>query len=270
MRRVFSLLVLFTFFAPSLQAAETDWQYHEAMLKTRLVSASSALNKGGAALLAWEADLKPGWKAYWRSPGEAGLPVRIQANNEPVEALFPLPERFELFGMHTYGYGGRVLLPFYVKNGEAATVQADFMVCKDICVPFSASYQMSAEQIAPENSDHDTRLSAWLTRVPTREGDGGAGLSIEEIRLTGREGHQRLVIDVSADVNLSDADIMAEVNDMVHFGVPERRLLADGTSARFVLVAMMGNMPFDLAGHKVRLTFTDGKGHAIDRDMLID
>ncbi|TNE61838.1 MAG: hypothetical protein EP335_14175 [Alphaproteobacteria bacterium] len=263
-------LGLFVLAVPAHADSVTPWQDHQDMVRTRLVAASSDMAAEAGALYAWEAELADGWKTYWRSPGEAGLPVRLRdgegADAKDIDILYPLPHRFNLFGLETYGYSHRVMLPFRLPAGATGTVEADFMVCKDICVPFRATYSLPATP--PETTD-DVRIGAWLKQVPARDGDGGVGLKVGTLRLTGTPGHQRLVVDIAADVALSDGDLMAEVNDMVHFGAPEKRLLADGKSMRFVLDAMTGNKPFDLKGQKVRLTVTDGHGHAIDRTLEI-
>ncbi len=267
MRLLAGVLSLFLPLSSAL-AGESAWQNHQDMIKTRLVSASSDMKSEEGVLLAWEAELEPGWKTYWRSPGEAGLPVRLYHEGEPVEIDFPLPHRFELFGLETYGYSDKVMLPFYLKaNGQAVDLTADFMVCKEICVPFQASYHLDAEDIAEEASPHDIRLASWLRQVPDRTGDAGAGLSVDSVKVMGTPGHQRVIVDVSAATDLSNADMLAEAGEMFHFGAPEMRLMEDGTKARFVLFGMTGKKPVDLGGRTLRLTFADGHGHAIDKKI---
>lgn len=251
-------------------AGETSWQNHQDMIKTRLVTTSSDMAADAGALVAWEAELEPGWKTYWRSPGEAGLPVRIYTDGEPIEVMYPLPHRFELFGLETYGYDNKVMLPFYLKNdGSTAEITADFMVCKDICVPFQATYQLDAGMLAEDSSLQDIRVGAWLAKVPDRQGDGGAGLEVESAKVMGPVGRQRVIVDVSASSDLSSADMLAEVDGMFHFGAPEMRLLGDGTKARFVLKGITGKKPEDLRGRTIRLTFTDGHGHSVDKNMAL-
>lgn len=259
------LMVLSLLLAATARAAETPWQNHGDMLQTRLVTTSTDFDENGA-MLAWEAKLAPGWKTYWRSPGEAGLPVRLFQGDTELEILYPVPERFELFGLETYGYSHAVILPFRADaEANAREYRASFMVCKDICVPFEASYSLPEAAFSEDFSAHDVRVSAWLKKTPDREGDGGAGLSVTSLKLTGPKGRQRLIVDVTADSRLDKADLFAEVNAMVHFGTPQKKLLADGRSARFVLTAMMGAKKEDLLGQTARLTFTDGRGHAIER-----
>ncbi len=253
----------------AVYADETDWLQHQDMLKTRLIAASSELSPAGKILLAWEAKLAPGWKTYWRSPGEAGLPVRVFTESGEKEVQYPFPERFELFGLETFGYSDYVVLPFEL---DAATVQnkvavdVDFMVCKEICVPFKTTYEL--ESIHTEDiSIHDGKFRKWAEKVPAAEGGDGAGLDIKWAKVVGPVGRQKVIAEVTADTSLSNADMLVEVNDMFHFGKPKMKLLSDGRTARFVLPAMTGKMPEDLRGKKARLTFTNGLGSSIERTL---
>jgi len=268
--RLLAIVLSFVLVATDALATETPWQNHQDMLRTRLVVASHdaamAAPKGdGDLLLAWEAELAPGWKTYWRSPGEAGLPVRINHGGKAIDIYYPLPERFELFGLETYGYSNRVLMPFRINSSDrASAVEADFMVCKEICVPFRTTYSLDAVPLMPAFSKHDIRVGTWLKQVPDREEDAGAGLAILSARVVGPVGHQRLIVDAKADKGLAGADLLAEAGDMFHFGSPQMKLLGDGTRVRFVLAAMTGKKSENLKGGSVRLTFSDGRGHAID------
>ncbi len=267
MRSIAIFMSIFLLTAGVSLASETPWQNHQDMLRTRVVVTSSDVSLPGSdgRVLAWEAELADGWKTYWRSPGEAGLPVTMTDGVEAIDLLFPVPERFDLFGLETYGYSKKVLIPFVVPGSRGpAKVEGSFMVCKDICVPFNASYSISEEDFVAEFSPHDIRVEAWLGKVPDRSGDGGAGLDVQSARVTGPAGHQRLVVEASANTRLDSADMLAEVNDMFQFGKPKIKLQADGRRAMFVLPVMTGKNPKNLRGERIRLTFIDGKGHAVD------
>lgn len=273
MRAVLISLYFVVVLANSAFAGTGSWQDHQGMIKTRIVTASLDMAENGKALLAWEAELAPGWKTYWRSPGEAGLPVRLASGDEEIEILYPVPERFELFGLQTYGYSHKVLLPFFIEapeGGAPLTVKADFMVCKDICVPFEAEYEVASADLGEEVSAQDIRIGTWMKRVPVRDGDAGGGLHILWAKVVGTPGHQRVVVDVAANSGLSGADLLAEAGSKFHFGAPAMSLLGDGTKARFVLMAMTGKNPEDLRGREVRLTFVDGYGHAIDQTIKLE
>ena len=274
--RLFLSLTALALAALPLRAAnDTPWQDHQGMISTRIIVASDevagefpgVLAGAGAGhmLLAWEATLADGWKTYWRSPGEAGLPVRLFDGDRELDIYYPLPERFELFGLETYGYGKQVVMPFLlpVRQGDV-TLKADFMVCKEICVPFEARYQIAVDQDRGTIVT-DTRVRTWLTRVPLRADVAPGGLEIKAVRLTGMPGRQSLVVDATATRPLSKADMLAELDHATQFQAPQVRLLPDGRSARFVLPAMSAKKGRDLSGNRIRITLADGRGNAIDR-----
>ena len=70
------IIILFcTFFGSmaSLQAANGPWLESE-YAKVRLISSTQATGNLEQIPAALEFQLKPDWKVYWRSPGDAGLP----------------------------------------------------------------------------------------------------------------------------------------------------------------------------------------------------
>ncbi len=257
-------------------ANQSEWQDHQGMLSTRVISASSDIVKEFPSriqtdgrtwlLLAWEAELKDGWKTYWRSPGEAGLPVRVFHGGEQIDILYPFPERFELFGLETYGYSKKVTIPFLVPaTADAVELKADFMVCKDICVPFEVEYSLQVQPTDAGTIVTDTRVRNALNQVPARFGSAPKGIDIKLVRYAGKPGHQNLIVEATADIPLSKADVLAELDESTQFHTPKTRLLSDGKSVRFVLPVMSTQKGLDLAGKQVRLTMSDGRGNAIDR-----
>lgn len=275
-----SIFVAAALFLPSAgssaQESQTAWQDHQGMLETRIIAASSNVSAGfpgqlgeanqGAMLLAWEATLKDGWKTYWRSPGEAGLPVRVFLDGEQLDILYPFPERFELFGLETYGYSKQVTIPFEVPSKASRyTFNADFMVCKDICVPFNAAYDISVDPELSGTIVTDTRIKNALDTVPQRFEAGNVDLTVTSVSFAGKPGHQNLIVEATADMPLSKSDLLAELDTSTQFHSPKMRILPDGRSVRYVLPVMSTQKNLDLAGKRVRLTLADGRGNAIDR-----
>ena len=263
-------------FSAVLADSETPWQDHQGMLSTRVIVASNdvaasfpgVLSPAGerSVLLAWEAKLEDGWKTYWRSPGEAGLPVRIFHDEKQLDILYPVPVRFELFGLETYGYSQQVAIPFQIESdAETVSLSADFMVCKEICVPFKANYQLTLGSGDRGTIVTDTRISTWLARVPKRYGEAPDGLTIKSVTYAGKPGYQNLLVEATSTRPLTKADLLAELDETTQFHAPTMRLLPDGQSARFVLDIMSTQKGLDLAGKTVRLTMSDGRGNAIDR-----
>lgn len=135
-------------------------------------------------------DIKPGWKTYWRNPGEAGVPPHLDwsgsRNLRDVEIIWPQPTLFESFGYLTLGYGGRVVLPLTL-TPEEADAPIDFAlagmlgVCKDICV--FEEVDLTAE-IAPEAHGKAAAIIG-IARLSVPPTGPEAGVALEECRIAG-------------------------------------------------------------------------------------
>jgi len=100
----------------------------------------------GTHITALRVRLAPGWKTYWRAPGDAGIPPRFDwegsDNLKSVRFLWPAPEVFDQNGMRSVGYKQELVLPIEMtprQVGEGITVRAEVEigVCEDICIPVS-------------------------------------------------------------------------------------------------------------------------------------
>src|SRR5579863_1491597 len=72
-----------------------------------------------------EIRLDPGWKTYWREPGDSGVPPTFDfSGSENVKAVtveWPAPERFpDGAGGNSIGYVGRIVLPLRIVQQDPA------------------------------------------------------------------------------------------------------------------------------------------------------
>jgi DsbC/DsbD-like thiol-disulfide interchange protein len=109
----------------------------------------------GTQIAALSLTLAPGWKTYWRSPGEAGIPPSFDwtgsQNLRSVVLHWPTPEVFHTQGMQSIGYHDGMLLPIEVTATDPAqpvTLRArvDIGVCDDICVPATLDLTVTLTQ----------------------------------------------------------------------------------------------------------------------------
>lgn len=121
-------------------------------------------------------DLAPGWKTYWRSPGDAGIPPSFDwsgsENVKSVRLHWPAPVVFHTNGMQSVGYHDQLVLPLEVTARTPGApvilrLRVDLGVCKDICLPASAT--LSADLAVP--GAPDAAIKAALRAVAT-PGDG--------------------------------------------------------------------------------------------------
>src|SRR5262245_39202667 len=115
--------------------------------QVRLISATEAVGDSDTMRLGLQFRMKPGWKIYWRSPGDAGFPPQPDwsgsDNFAGADISWPAPERFSVLGLETLGYHDEVVLPLTVRAqraGEAVRLQAKvrYLTCDDICIPYDA------------------------------------------------------------------------------------------------------------------------------------
>jgi DsbC/DsbD-like thiol-disulfide interchange protein len=169
-------------------------------------------SRSGAVLLGGIAfQLQVGWKTYWRTPGDSGVPPRFDfsksENIEAVTVLWPAPTKFDDgAGGHSLGYHNDIVLPLRIvaKNPDKpVTLRADinYAACEKICIPVDASAELSFSSVA---STEDSALFAALDTVPKPANVGDPNpLSIRDIK---REGKSSVLVDVvtpdARDVNL--------------------------------------------------------------------
>jgi len=102
---------------------------------------------GGQRLAGLEMALDPGFKTYWRNPGESGLPPRLDwsasDNVAGVTLLWPAPTRVEDGGGVAYVYSHEIVLPVLVtpripSRPVRLALSVDYGICREICIPVHA------------------------------------------------------------------------------------------------------------------------------------
>ena len=230
----------------------------------RLVSAVEATGTLQQIPLGLHVTLPEGWKTYWRSPGDAGLPARIDwsgsANLAAAEIRWPIPERFSLFGLETFGYEREVVLPILAQPktvGEAMTLVAsvDYLVCKDICVPITAELKLELPAGPPRPSEQAHLIDRFNVRVPSTL--TAAGLAIEGVTTIGIGEKTRLIVNARSDTPFAKPDLLIEGPAGLAFGKPVVERHEGGRLARFI-VPVYAAADTPIVGSSLTLTLTDG------------
>jgi len=169
-------------------------------------------SRSGAVLLGGIAfQLQDGWKTYWRTPGDSGVPPRFDfsksENIEAVTVLWPAPMKFDDgAGGVSLGYHDQTVLPLRIVPKSAdrpVTLRAaiSYAVCEKICIPVEANAELAFNSVA---STEDSALFAALDTVPKPANVGDPNpLTIRDVK---REGKSAVLVDVvtpdARDVNL--------------------------------------------------------------------
>ena len=160
-------------------------------------SHSGAVLLGGIAF-----QLQPGWKTYWRTPGDSGVPPRFDfsksENIEAVTILWPAPTKFDDgAGGHSLGYKNQIVLPLRIvaKNADKpVTLRAgiNYAVCEKLCIPVEAIAELAFASVA---STEDSALFAALDTVPKPASIGDPNpLTIRDVK---RDGKSSVLVDVA-------------------------------------------------------------------------
>jgi DsbC/DsbD-like thiol-disulfide interchange protein len=188
----------------------SPWQsdIHSA-LRLLAGSRSGAVLMGGIAI-----QLQPGWKTYWRTPGDSGVPPRFDfsksENVEAVTVLWPAPLKFDDgAGGHSLGYHNNIVLPLRIVAKSAdkpVTLRADinYAVCEKLCIPVEADAELAFTSVA---STEDNALFAALETVPKPANIGDPNpLTIRDVK---REGATQVLVDVTAP-DLGEVNLFVE------------------------------------------------------------
>lgn len=125
--------------APTAQA-QTDNPAE--MVQARVLPGWTAAD--GTHMAALHLTLAPGWKTYWRAPGDAGIPPAMDFqgshNLASVTPVWPTPQVFFQNGIQTVGYDGQLVLPLRITPQDSAkpariAARMQIGICSTICVP---------------------------------------------------------------------------------------------------------------------------------------
>jgi suppressor for copper-sensitivity B len=236
----------------------------EEQARLRLISAAQSVG-GEAAQFGLEFDLAPGWKIYWRSPGDAGLPPRVDwsgsENLKKAEIAWPVPHRFSLFGLETFGYGGQVVLPIRAeveRPGEALNLRAtvDYLICEEICIPYTADLALDLPSGDGARAPQAFLIESFRGQVP---GHGAErGLEIASVGLAGSLAAPVLEVSARSDRAFEAPDLLVEAPPGFQFGVPQVTVAADGRAALLRAAVSRSQPGSVLEGKPLTVTVTDG------------
>jgi len=173
-------------------------------------------SRSGSVLLGGIAfQLQPGWKTYWRTPGDSGVPPRFDfsksENIDAVTILWPAPSKFDDgAGGHSLGYHDQVVLPLRIvaKNADKpVTLRAsiNYAVCEKLCIPVEADAELPFTSVA---STEDNALFAALDTVPKPANVGDPNpLTIRDVK---RDGKSTVLVDVVAPEDAKPVNLFVE------------------------------------------------------------
>jgi DsbC/DsbD-like thiol-disulfide interchange protein len=215
---VSSVLLCLASLSPARAQDTSAWQ-SEAHAATRLIAGVLVKTPKGSFVRAGiEIRLDPGWKTYWRYPGDTGVPPTFDfagsQNVKSVTVQWPAPERFsDGAGGNSIGYVGDVIFPLKVtpaNDAQTSTLHAklNYAICGTLCVPAKATLELPLIG----NSTDERILDKAENEVPKRTPLGpesGNPLAILSVHREAGGAHDKVIVDVAAPAGAS-VDLYAE------------------------------------------------------------
>ena len=211
--------------------------------------------------------LAPGWKTYWRTPGDAGIPPVFDwsssKNLSGAGVSFPVPHVFYENGMRSIGYDGGMILPLTLRaKDDGADIQLSgrmtIGVCLDICVPVELDF---AALLPDSETSPSKAIKRAMTDRPMTETEAGVQHVSCEIQPI-RDGMR---ITAMMDIPpMSDHDVaVIELPDRTIW-VSEAKMTRSGnTLVASADMVPQNAQPFVLSRQDVRITVFGGD-QAID------
>lgn len=205
--------------------------------------------------------LEPGWKTYWRAPGDGGIPPQFSFqgsdNITSVAPHWPVPTVFRQNGLNSVGYHDTVVFPLTVFSDnpdDEIRISGDLHigVCEEICIPVTLPF----DALLPSVGGRDAAITAALINRPLTQAEANVGsvvctidpindgLSVTATMDVAPTASSEFVVIESGDANVwvSEADITRTGNSL---------------SATVDMVHTSGNT-FALDRSKVRITILGG------------
>lgn len=208
--------------------------------------------------------LAPGWKTYWRAPGDAGIPPLFSydgsTNIAAVQYHWPVPDVFHQSGMRSIGYHDSVVIPVEITPSTAGapirmTGSVNLGVCEEICIPMDLAF----DALLPPDGGRDSAIVAALLDQPVSA--QAAGLEGATCRV--EPTHRGLKVSASFNAPEGRAAVVIEAGDP-HVWVSEPEVSQQGNlmTATSEFVHSSGGS-FALNRSAVRITLI-GATRAID------
>ena len=250
-------------FSSMLLANPVETGHAKASLITNLQSSDQESFYVGVRL-----QMQDGWHTYWENPGDSGSPFEANWSTDDgviIENVqWPTPITIPYPPLMTYGYEGDIVFPFQVfrsQETELKTISVDFnfLICADICIPESASLSLDLSSASPSEI-----LNTQINNLPTKTINTNS--SIED---------DNLVISFQYTESFSNAYLFPRESG--NFFYPENQLLEqiDDTNYKISIPlldsnisAVSGILSLDGNGFQIKEQFSSQGGISLWQAIL--
>jgi DsbC/DsbD-like thiol-disulfide interchange protein len=254
--------------AARAHAADSSAWDGDAQSAVRLIAGSATSGRDAPVRAGIEIRLAPGWKTYWRYPGDSGVPPRFDfagsTNVEQATVLWPYPHRFEDGNGQSIGYSGGVVFPLQIQAKDSTKpvtlrLKIEYAVCEKLCVPAEASAELPLATVG--NPSTNEALAGAEARVPKPASVGdNAPFAIRSFHEEPGGRFTRVVVDVAAPDG-QGVDLFAE-GPSPEWALPVPMPIEGAPSGLHRFAFDLEGLPPGANPHGAVLTLTAGAGNS--------
>lgn len=267
--RTFFAALGLALFAVSAQAAHTQAQ---------LLLADASARPGDTVLAGVHLKMEPEWHTYWKNPGAAGMPTKIEWQLPPGvtagDIQWPLPEKLPPEEVTTYGYANEVMLLVPLKLAADLKpgpldlkAKVSWLECKEQCIPAGGNVQATLN-IANETkpSADAALLTSWQSKTPSATNDFSLRASWEK---RAQDDMRPLIISGQLSANqpikYNSIDFFPDASDDFEIQPKTDILSANSTDLRFrkPVKKFQGDWPKEISGVLILQSGDSRVGYAI-------
>ena len=195
------LILLMGFILPFQGSAEIETPNP---VKVELIQEEETIQPGRPFWVALHLTIEEGWHVYWKNPGDAGMPLKIEWNLpsgfEAGPLQWPFPAQFTTADMMGFGYENQVVLLSQITpasnldEGSLHPIKAqiEWLVCSStMCLPGAgdANFSARAEQKEPSLrqelaalfQEARTKLPSTEIKVTTKRKKGAVEFEVADL-----------------------------------------------------------------------------------------
>lgn len=220
----------------------------------------------GTHVAALHVTLAPGWKTYWRAPGDGGIPMQLtldgSENLAGAELQWPVPDVFYQSGLRSIGYTDGVVIPLAIAPAQtnqpvALAGRVTIGVCEEICIPME--FDLSA--LLPTQGARDSSIIAALVDRPDTAAE--AGVQSATCRIAPSDDGMVMTTTVTLPNLSGDEEIVIEPGDPSIWVSEPDTMISSGQITAVSDLVHMQTESFSVNRSNVRITIL-GNGRAID------
>lgn len=143
-------------------------------VEAQLVAEAVTAQPGKPVLVGLKLRMAEHWHTYWKNPGDSGLPTKIEwvlpEGWKAGEIQWPYPRPLPIGPLMNYGYEDEVVLlsqltpPAGASGAQTLRAKAEWLVCKDICIPEKGELDLTLE-VGPAEPKPDPRNVGSIERA---------------------------------------------------------------------------------------------------------